>query len=93
MDSNLLRDQLARLHEELKSMREIDSPSSQLLIDVQNDIKRLLEQPPASGLEPRPAHASLPERLENIAVQFEAAHPTLAASSRRLVDLLAKAGL
>jgi hypothetical protein len=31
--------------------------------------------------------------LEKIAVQFEADHPTLAASSRRLVDLLGKVGL
>jgi Domain of unknown function (DUF4404) len=36
---------------------------------------------------------SLPDRLERIAVQFEVDHPTLAASSRRLVDLLGKAGL
>jgi hypothetical protein len=31
--------------------------------------------------------------LERIAIDFEAQHPTLAASSRRLVDLLGKAGL
>jgi hypothetical protein len=31
--------------------------------------------------------------LEAIAVQFEAQHPTLAASSRRLVDMLGKAGV
>jgi hypothetical protein len=36
---------------------------------------------------------SLPDRLERLAVQFEADHPTLAASSRRLIDLLGKAGL
>jgi hypothetical protein len=39
------------------------------------------------------AAPSLPDRLEKIAVQFEADHPTLAASSRRLVDLLGKVGL
>jgi hypothetical protein len=31
--------------------------------------------------------------LERIAVLFEVDHPTLAASSRRLVDLLGKIGL
>jgi hypothetical protein len=36
---------------------------------------------------------SLADRLEQIAVQFEVDHPTLAASSRRLVDLLGKVGL
>jgi hypothetical protein len=35
----------------------------------------------------------LPGRLERLAVQFEADHPTLAQSSRRLVDLLVKAGV
>lgn len=37
--------------------------------------------------------ATLPERLERVAVQFEADHPELAASARNLVDLLVKAGL
>jgi hypothetical protein len=36
---------------------------------------------------------SLADRLENIVVRFEAGHPTLAASSRRLIDLLGTAGL
>jgi hypothetical protein len=36
---------------------------------------------------------SLPERLEKVAVQFEAEHPTLAASARRLVDLLNEVGI
>ena len=33
------------------------------------------------------------DRLEKAAVQFEADHPGLAASSRRLIDLLGKVGL
>ena len=52
--------------------------------------------PPGTRTEPpgtRTAPPSLTERLEKVAVQFEADHPTLAASSRRLVDLLGKAGL
>jgi hypothetical protein len=31
--------------------------------------------------------------LERIAVQFEVDHPTLAASARRLVDLLGEVGI
>ena len=38
-------------------------------------------------------NASLADRLERVAVRFEADHPTLASSSRRLIDLLGKAGL
>ena len=101
MDPNLLRDQLSKLHEELGGVRQVDPRSKQLLAEVLEDIQRLLQRDPDSGartqsaLPPRmPAgSASLPERLEKVAVQFEADHPTLAASSRRLIDLLGKAGL
>jgi predicted component of type VI protein secretion system len=86
MDPNALRDQLEKLHAELKGAQQVDSQSNQLMLEVLQDIQRLLEQKPA-------ADASLPGRLEQVAVQFEVDHPTLAASSRRLIDLLGKAGL
>jgi hypothetical protein len=97
MDPNLLREQLVKLHEELGMLsREgphgVDPRSAQLLGELLEDIKRLTD--PAAGPQPLVgARASLPERLEAIAVNFEAQHPTLAASSRRLVDLLGKAGM
>jgi len=98
MDTDALRDQLMKLHEELGVARRVDPRSQQLLGEILEDIKRLMDQDPrsgTSGVSPgRPAAApSLPDRLEKIAVQFEADHPTLAASSRRLVDLLGKVGL
>jgi len=94
MDPNALRDQLAKLHEELGKIRQVDPKSSHLLAELLQDIQRLLEQQRAiAAPSPAPANASLPDRLEKVAVQFEADHPTLAASSRRLIDLLGKAGL
>lgn len=48
---------------------------------------------PSSGSRPAAAQGALPDRLERIAVQFEADHPTLAASARRLVDLLGEVGI
>lgn len=100
MDPDALRAQLAHLHEELGRLRQADPRSNQLLIEVSKDIQRLLEvddagvSPAASpGGSPAPADRSLSERLEKVAVQFEADHPTFAASSRRLIDLLGKAGL
>ena len=54
------------------------------------DINRLIDKPADS---PSPAQLSLPDRLERIAVQFEADHPTLAASARRLIDLLGEVGI
>lgn len=87
MDPNALRDQLAKLHEELGNVRRVDPRSNHLLGELLRDIKRLLDQPPMD------TPPTLPERLEKVAVQFEVDHPTLAASSRRLIDLLGKAGL
>jgi len=94
MDSNLLRDQLTKLHAELRGVRQVDPGSNQLLVDVQQDIQRLLEQQRVDDAPgAAPVNPSLPERLEKIAVQFEVDHPTLAVSSRRLIDLLGKVGL
>ena len=99
MDTDALREQLMKLHEELGVARRIDPRSQQLLGEIMEDIKRLMDQDlrasaAAGARSPvRSAAPSLPDRLEKIAVQFEADHPTLAASSRRLVDLLGKVGL
>ena len=91
MDPNALRDQLAKLHEELGNVRRVDPRSNHLLGELLQDIKRLLDHDPRT--DSTAAGTSLPERLEKVAVQFEADHPTLAASSRRLIDLLGKAGV
>jgi hypothetical protein len=88
MDPNLLRDHLQKLHADLQTAPQLDAQSSQLLAELLDDIKRLTARPVAE-----PADGSLPDRLERIAVLFEVDHPTLAASSRRLVDLLGKIGL
>src|SRR5450755_2658548 len=102
MDPKILRDQLSKLHEELGSVRHVDPRSKQLLVEVLEDIQRLLQRDranaPAAGSgplppSPPPGTGSLLERLEKVAVQFEVDHPTLAASSRRLIDLLGKVGL
>jgi len=100
MDTDALREQLMKLHGELGAARRIDPRSQQLLGEIMEDIKRLMDQDltdsEAAGPHSRGQSAvapSLPGRLEKIAVQFEADHPTLAASSRRLVDLLGKVGL
>ena len=106
MDPNVLREQLVKLHEELDMAEHVDPRSAQLLGEVMADIKRLLEPSAAvagNPAAPVPAAASaaaarmqpqsLPDRLEMVAVQFELRHPTLAASSRRLVDMLGKVGL
>jgi Domain of unknown function (DUF4404) len=103
MDPNLLSDHLKQFHEELSTARRANPESHPVLGELQDDIARLMERssaratPPealsAAGVPTDEDESTLPDRLERIAVQFEVDHPTLAASSRRLVDLLGKAGL
>lgn len=89
MDKNSLRDLVAKLHAEMTDALRADPKSREHLSDMMRDINRLIDKPdPSPG-----APGSLPDRLERIAVQFEADHPTLAASARRLVDLLGEVGI
>jgi hypothetical protein len=94
--SGHLQQSLSQLHSELASTARVDDASRQLLRDVLVDIERLLQ---AGNAAKRPgevasAPAALPQsRLEALAVEFEADHPSLAASLREFVNLLARAGL
>jgi hypothetical protein len=90
MDKNSLHDRLAKLHAEVTETLRDDPKSRESLGGTMQDISRLIEThgDPASATD-----ESLPDRLERIAVQFEADHPTLAASTRRLVDLLGEVGI
>jgi hypothetical protein len=90
MDKNSLRDLVAKLHAELTDALRADPKSRERLSEMMQDINRLIDKPADSPSSP---HGSLPDRLERIAVQFEADHPTLAASARRLVDLLGEVGI
>ena len=90
MDKNSLRDLVAKLHGELTEALREDPKSCESLRDRMKDINRLIDKPADLPSSP---HGSLPDRLERVAVQFEADHPTLAASARRLVDLLGEVGI
>jgi hypothetical protein len=86
MDPENLRDRLKELHEELHSARPDDPHNDRLRGEMLEDVKRALQAPGE-------VDESFADRLERAAVRFEADHPTLAASSRRLIDLLGKAGM
>jgi hypothetical protein len=107
MEKDSLHALAAKLHAELSEALRADPKSRESLGDMMRDINRLIDNPPAAppakaATPAAPAAAppaappldrSLPDRLEKIAVQFEAHHPTLAASARRLVDLLGEVGI
>jgi hypothetical protein len=81
--------QLRSLHAELSKPRQVDPELRAVLITVLTDINNLLEHP-----DPRAAaDDSLAERLEGVAVQFEAEHPALGTTLRQVVDTLGKAGI
>jgi hypothetical protein len=83
-----LKQRLAALHAELGKTHSVDPQLRELLIAVLTDITRLLGKPSAA----RDAQ-SLGERLDELAVQFEAEHPALGTAIRQVVDTLGKAGI
>jgi hypothetical protein len=98
-DHQQLQESLTRLHTELAAAPSIDPASRKLLREVLADIERVLHEVPPQAPKPAPrsthrvsASTSMP-RLEALAIEFDAEHPTLAGSLRQLVDLLGRAGL
>jgi Domain of unknown function (DUF4404) len=86
MNQSDLRDLLTQLHARLGNAQSLNAEDRRLLGTVMSDIEKVL-----TTNEPvRPPSAS---GLEGLAVKFEADHPALAETLRRLVDALAKAGI
>jgi hypothetical protein len=84
-DRESLQTLLGKVHERLSEAGSVDTGTRELLTQVMGDIERALGR---QGT----VQANTP-RLEALAVKFEADHPDLAASVRRLVDLLGNAGI
>jgi hypothetical protein len=91
MDKNSVRERLAKLHAELADAHHEDPAKRQALGEVLPDVKRIVDEP--AGDADASVDKTLPDRLERVAVQFEAEHPKLAATARRLIDLLAEVGI
>jgi uncharacterized protein DUF4404 len=86
MNESELQHLLAQLHSRLGSARSLDAEDRRLLGTVLRDIETLLAKADSA---PPPSASG----LESLAVKFEADHPALAETLRRLVDALAKAGI
>jgi hypothetical protein len=91
MDEKTLRERLAKLHAELANAHRENPATRQSLGEILPDVKRMVDEPAAAA--DSSIDKTLPDRLERVAVQFEAEHPTLAASARRLIDLLSEVGI
>jgi Domain of unknown function (DUF4404) len=90
MDPKTLRERLAKLHDELANAHRENPAARQSLGEILPQVKNLVDQPAGDASA---ADKSLPQRLERVAVQFEADHPKLAASARSLINLLSEVGI
>lgn len=86
MSQSDLHDLLSQLHARLGNARSLDADDRRLLLTVLADIDKALAN--GTAAPPSGGHG-----LESLAVKFEADHPALAETIRRLVDTLAKAGI
>ena len=77
---------LTQLHGRLGTAQSLNAEDRRLLGTVLSDIEHLL----TTGDPGQPPNAS---GLEALAVKFEADHPALAETLRRLIDALGKAGI
>jgi hypothetical protein len=76
---------LAQLHERLGATRSLDAESRTMLATVARDIEQALQNDDASAVAAEP--------VEELAVRFEADHPSLAGVLRQIMDTLGKAGI
>lgn len=84
-----LHQRLEALHTELAGTTSVDASSRQALIALLGDITRLLDKSTPATADEQP----VAERLEALALGFEAKHPALGTAIRQVVDALGKAGI
>jgi hypothetical protein len=87
MSDEELGELLARLHTRLGRAKSLDAESRTLLAAAARDIETTLAR--SGGGTAKKA----PERLESLAVRFEADHPAIAEVLREIVDTLGRAGI
>ncbi len=85
-----IQQHIATLHERLLRLdrANVDARTRELLLLLLSDLTRLLGSPSLDESD-----QPLTERLETLAVRFEAEHPAVGHAVRQLIDALAKAGI
>jgi hypothetical protein len=90
MAENDSRKLLQQLHDEINNLKAVDDSSTELLRDIDGDIRTLLER---SGEPPMPVHPTIIGRMEDAVDQFEVTHPELTALISKVLDSLSIAGI
>jgi len=90
MDNKKSRKLLQQLHDEINNTQTVDKKGSELLKDLDGDIRALLER---SGEIPVQLHPSIVKRLEVAIDHFEVTHPELTTLISSVLESLSKAGI
>lgn len=90
MDDKEFDELLHQLHDEIQKTRSIDDKGSELLRDLDGDIRTLLERSQSAPLQ---LHPSIVQRLELAVNQFEVSHPDLTTLITNLLDSISSAGI
>jgi len=90
MDNKKSRKLLQQLHDEINNTQTVDEKGSELLRDLDGDIRALLER---SEEHPVQVHPSIIQRLENALDHFEVTHPELTTLISKVLDSLSNAGI
>jgi len=87
MADEKLHQLLTKVHEQLQQQDSLDEQSQKLLQQVLLDVKDATDNGTVE------LQQDLSERIEQQAVQFEQAHPTLAEILRQIMDTLGRIGV
>lgn len=88
-DNTHIKSTLAQLHAELDQADPADDDLRRLLLEVDSEIHELLEQ----GTEDKVEVGGLTDRLEALAADFAARHPTTERFFQELVSALGRMGI
>ncbi len=83
-------DLLQQLHDVINTIDTVDEKGCELLEDLDQDIRRLLER---SGEHPAPVHPSVFRRLDEAIHYFEITHPDLTDLLAKVMSDLSNAGV
>ncbi len=91
-ESERLREVLQELHEALESSESIDPALHAPLRGAMEEIGRSLDLAGDEGAAARQQHP-LSTRISELALEFEADHPTIAGTLNRLTHMLSSMGI
>jgi hypothetical protein len=90
MDNKKSRDLLQQLHDEINHIQSVDEKSSDLLRDIDGDIRALLERSEEHQMQ---IHPSVVQRLESALSYYEVTHPKLTSLIAKVLASLSNAGI